>query len=88
MMVSIIVGNISGAVSCFSITSADDYEQGLLSSGLARTISALEEIGPLTPVYIENDAAEYCFDQTIDNQTVTFPVEFVKENGLWKILEF
>jgi len=42
----------------------------------------------LTPVYIYDDQAEYYFTNQIDGQIITFPVEFDKENGLWKILEF
>jgi hypothetical protein len=42
----------------------------------------------LTPVVIESDTAQYRFDQVIDGITITFPVEFVKENGIWKILEY
>ena len=28
------------------------------------------------------------FQQVIEGETITFPVEFVRENGVWKILEF
>ena len=45
-------------------------------------------IGPLTPVFIENDTAQYYFEQTIEGEVFLFPVEFVKENGTWKVLEF
>ena len=46
------------------------------------------QVGTLTPVSVQNDNAEYYFQQTIAGQTVIFMVEFVKENGVWKIEEF
>jgi hypothetical protein len=48
----------------------------------------MNQIGTLTPVFIENDQAEYYFEQTISGHLFLFPVEFVKENGVWKISEF
>jgi len=42
----------------------------------------------LTPAVINRDSAQYYFEDAIAGQTITFPVEFVKENGTWKILEF
>jgi hypothetical protein len=48
----------------------------------------MNAIPALTAVYIENDTAEYYFEQTIEGQLVLFPVEFVQENGVWKVLEF
>jgi len=51
-------------------------------------ISDINDIGPLTPVYIENNLAQYYFEQTIGGQILLFPVQFVNENGTWKIFEF
>jgi kynurenine formamidase len=42
----------------------------------------------LTPSFINGDEAEYYFQQTINGRVLTFKVEFVKENGVWKIFEF
>jgi hypothetical protein len=42
----------------------------------------------VNPVYIYDDKAEYYFTNAVDGQVITFPVDFVKENGVWKILEF
>ena len=81
-------GDISGALSYFSIASVDDYRQAFLSVGTANTISAINQIGTLTPVFINNDSAEYYFTNTIDGQIITFPVDFDRENGVWKISEF
>jgi len=81
-------GDFYGAMLYFSSLSADKYQQAFLSAGTADTISAISQIGTLTPVYVQGDKAEYYFQQVINGQTITFTVEFVKENGVWKIMEF
>jgi hypothetical protein len=82
------VGDISGAISNFSSVSTNEYQQAFISIGTNDLSSAISQIGTLTPVFIKNASAEYYFTNTIDGQTITFPVEFDKENGVWKILEF
>ena len=84
----VVNGDIPGAISYFSVASSDKYRQAFLSVGTANTISAINQIGTLTPDYIGSDEAEFYFQQVIDGQTITFPVKFDKENGVWKILEF
>ncbi len=81
-------GNISGAMQYFSSVTAVDYNQDFLAIGAANVISAVGQIGTLTPASVDGDQAEYYFQQTIDGQVLTFKVEFVKENGVWKIFEF
>jgi DNA-binding beta-propeller fold protein YncE len=88
MVAHVASGDIAGAAQFYSDISADAYQQDFLSVGEASTISVINQIGSLTPVYIYGDRAEYYFQQVIGGQTITFPVEFVKENGVWKILEF
>ncbi|HZF02221.1 MAG TPA: hypothetical protein VE344_10035 [Methylomirabilota bacterium] len=88
MTAHIVAGDVPGAVSYFSIASTDKYRQAFLSIGSSNLISAINQIGSLTPVFIKNDSAEYYFTNSVGGQTITFPVEFVKENGVWKILEF
>jgi DNA-binding beta-propeller fold protein YncE len=85
---SIAARNISGAISYFSAASSDEYRQAFLSVGTANTISAINETGALTPVYILDDKAEYYFQQVIAGQTITFPVEFEKEHGIWTIADY
>jgi hypothetical protein len=68
----IALGDISGAVSHFSIVSKEDYRKAFLSTDAA--LSAVNGIGALTPVFIKDDTAEYYFTDTIDSQTITFPV--------------
>jgi hypothetical protein len=81
-------GDINGALSFFSVASVDQYRQAFLSVGTANAVSALNQVGALIPVYVNGDRAEYYFTNTIDGQTIGFPVEFDNENGFWKILEF
>jgi DNA-binding beta-propeller fold protein YncE len=81
-------GDIEGALANFSVASVDDYRDLFLATGISGTIATISQIGALSPVYIDDDRAEYYFTQTINGQTIGFPVEFVKENGVWKILEF
>jgi hypothetical protein len=88
MTTHVATGDISGALFCFSVAASDKYQQTFLSVGTGSTLSAINQIGTLTPVYILNNRAEYYFRQLIAGQTITFPVEFDKENGVWKILEF
>jgi alpha-tubulin suppressor-like RCC1 family protein/DNA-binding beta-propeller fold protein YncE len=80
-------GDITGALSYFSSASADGYGRALQSLG-ADAISDMNQIGTLTPVSINDTTAEYYFEQTVNGQLLLFPVEFVKENGVWKILQF
>jgi sugar lactone lactonase YvrE len=81
-------GDIPGAISDFSISSADDYRQTFLNIGTSGVVSDINQVGALTPVFVNSDTAEYYFNQVIDGQTITFPVDFTKENGVWKIQEF
>ena len=88
MTAQLAAGNITGAASYFSVASAAQYQQAFLSVGATNAISAINQIWTLTPVFIKSDTAEYYFTNTIDGQIITFPVEFDKENGVWKISEF
>jgi hypothetical protein len=84
----VVQGDIPGASQYFSSLTADGYRQAFLCIGIGDLTSDINAIGPLTPVYIRNNLAQYYFEQTIGGQLLLFPVDFVKENGAWKILEF
>ena len=81
-------GDIAGAITSFCSVTAEGYRQALLTLGTTDLTSDVNQIGPLTPVFIKSDTAQYYFEQTVDGHLLLFPVEFVKENGVWKILEF
>ena len=80
-------GDVPGAVASFCSETAESYRRAFLTMGTTELTSAVGQIA-LTPVFINNDTAEYYFEQTIDGQLLLFRVEFVKENGIWKVLEF
>ena len=88
MTARVAAADIPGAAFYFSSLSADKYRQAFLGLGTAAATSVISQIGTLIPATIESDASQYYFEKTIDSQTITFPVEFVKEKGVWKILEF
>jgi hypothetical protein len=81
-------GDIDGALLSFSRLTAEGYRQTFLTIGINDSISDINQIGPLTPVFINNDTAEYYFQHAIEGNLLLFPVEFVRENGLWKVMEF
>jgi hypothetical protein len=80
--------NISAAMTYFSSLSADKYRSAFLSEDLSDLAADMSQIGTISPVVIGPDDAQYRFDQVIDGTTITFPIEFIKENGVWKIDEF
>jgi hypothetical protein len=81
-------GDISGAISGFSIASKDRYQREFSSLSKAELLSYAKGLGPIKPASIESDRAQYYFESVVDGQKITFPIEFDKENGEWKILEF
>jgi len=88
MVSHIAASDISGAISSFSSTTAPAYRQAFNNIGTTASATQISAIGTLTPVSIGADTAQYYFEQVISGQTITFPVSFVKENGVWKIVEF
>ncbi len=65
-----------------------NYRDAFLTIGINGSISDMGQVGTLTPVFIKNDTAEYYFEQTILGQPLLFTVDCVRENGVWKVLEF
>jgi DNA-binding beta-propeller fold protein YncE len=88
MTTNVNAGDISGAMQYFYSVSADRYQQAFLAIGSDNLIPILNAVPTLTPDYIMSDTAEYYFEEEIAGQTVTFTVEFVRENGVWKIEQF
>jgi alpha-tubulin suppressor-like RCC1 family protein/sugar lactone lactonase YvrE len=84
----IAAGDISGAIGNFCSDTADGYRQAFFTIGTSGLVSDLGQIGALTPVFIKTDSAEYYFEKNIEGHAVLFTVEFVKENGQWKIYSF
>ena len=88
LVARVTAGDISGAATNFCSLSTDGYRQAFLTIGVTDLLSDLTEIGTLTPVFVTSDDAKYYFEQTIDGHLLLFPVRFVRENGLWRIVEF
>jgi hypothetical protein len=84
----LIAGDIAGAVLYFSSATASKYRGVFLSIGTTDLAPIISGIPNITPVFIGPDAAEYRFDQIIQGYTITFPVEFKKENNTWKIVDY
>ena len=80
--------DIDGAVAHFSIESRSSYRKAFRSIGVSKASADINAMGTLTPVFIYGGAAQYYFTIDISGQNVIFPVEFVKENGKWKISDF
>jgi len=79
----------------FAFPGPADYPSGVI--GTLVNLPAFQggvALGPMLedhfhiPVFISNDTAQYYFEQTVNGILLLFPVEFVKENGVWKIQEF
>jgi hypothetical protein len=81
-------GNIPGAASQFCASTGGDYLRAFLSIGITKLTADVNAIGTLTPVYVEGNKAQYYFEQTIQGNLLLFPVDFIKENGKWKIMSF
>ena len=88
MINRVAAGDISGAALSFCGDSADNYRQAFLNIGTNDLASDMSQIGTLTPVFIKDDSAEYYFEKTIEGHPILFTVEFMKENGAWKIVSF
>jgi hypothetical protein len=54
-------GDFVGASSYFSVASSDNYLASFFTVGTANATSAINQIGTLNPVYVDNDRAEYYF---------------------------
>jgi len=72
----------------FEDISAQKYLRTFLSIGTKELAQIFSQMPEIRPVVINRDTAQYRFDQIIQGQTITFPIEFVKENGTWKIMEY
>jgi hypothetical protein len=88
MKQQLVAGNISAAVSYFSKSTAEKYRTSFLAIGAPELALMMSQIGSISPVTIGGHGAQYRFDQVVQGVTLTFPIQFVKENGIWKILEY
>ncbi|HEY1663330.1 MAG TPA: hypothetical protein VGI03_13005 [Verrucomicrobiae bacterium] len=81
-------GDASGALNDFSVASKDEYQQAFSSLSKDDLISTAKDMENIKPSTIQSDQAEYYFESVVDGKIITFPVEFDKEFGRWKVMEY
>jgi hypothetical protein len=81
-------GEIEEGLSYFSTLSIEGYRRGFFSLGRTAVIEMFSRIPPVQPVFVDGDSAQFRFDEMVDGAVITFPIQFIKENGVWKVLEF
>lgn len=81
-------GNVEAALTSFTADSGATYRQVFQRIGAGVLAQWVNEIGALSPIFIENEFSQYRFEQMLDGVSVTFFVTFMKENGQWKVAEF
>jgi hypothetical protein len=81
-------GDINGAVSYFASREAEKYRESYLAIGTNELVKIVSEIPSISPISIEREKAQYYFQQKVNDALITFPIEFVRENGHWKIEEY
>lgn len=81
-------GNTEAALLYFMTERQNGFRTVFASLGNAALAGWMNQIGPLTPVYIRENFAQSRFEIMRDGTAITFLVTFAKENGQWKIVEF
>jgi len=81
-------GDIEGAMPSYANATRENYHQAFLAIGTNALASIATQLPSISPVAINGDDAQYSFSQTVNGVALTFPVQFVRENGAWKIVEY
>lgn len=80
--------NIEAAVAYFVTERQNAYRAVFASRGSAALAQWMNQIGPITPVFIKENVAQSRFEMMNGGTAITFLVQYGKENGQWKIVEF
>ena len=80
--------DVQGAISDFSMESKDKYQEAYQSLSKDELLSTIKDMENIKPASIESDHAQYYFESIVEGHTLTFPVEFDREFGKWKIMEY
>jgi hypothetical protein len=88
MIARLKAGDVLGAMSDFSIASKDKYQEAYQSLSKDDLLSTIKDMENIKPATIESDHAQYYFESVVDGHTLTFPIEFDREFGQWKIMEY
>lgn len=89
MREALVSGSVDFAISHYSARTAESYRR-VFRSLRSPDLIAFSTLIPatITPSVIEPERAQYWFEREIQGVTITFPIHFTKENGLWKITEY
>jgi hypothetical protein len=82
------VADVDGAAPFFAAGARDKYRLMLRAMDPDTLAASFSSLPDIVPVFVYSTDAEYRFDQIVEGLTISFPVHFYKENGLWKITEF
>ena len=83
-----LAGDIEGAITYFAHPSQDRFRQAFISVGGTDLSTLVGQIGATLPIFVKVESAQYYFEQVVNGETIAFPIDFVRENGVWKIIEF
>lgn len=81
-------GDVEKMAACFTSHAAPQYRQTFLTADPSEMRKIAEGFPPIQPVIILRHEAQYRFDQVIQGTTITFPVQFYRESGGWKIDQY
>lgn len=81
-------GDFVAAAECLDSSNADDMKAAILELGPQLAAKMVNDFGDLEEVSLSGDSATYAGEVTIAEGPITFLVDFVKENGAWKIHSF
>jgi hypothetical protein len=81
-------GDFDGAASFFVARRRDNYRQMLKGMGKAQATEMLDGLSGFTPWMEAATIAGYSAEAKTPQGSITFTVNFEKENGAWKVLEF
>ena len=80
--------DVAGAVGYFSASTSEAYRWQFLTMTPTELTDSISQILAITPVFLRTRMAQYRFDQISQGLTITFPINFARENGLWKIVDY
>lgn len=81
-------GDFEGAIANFSSMSKDKYREAYITLSKDELQAVVKDISVIQPVYVKSMQAQYYFESVVQGQKLIFPIEFIKEWGHWKIVEF
>jgi hypothetical protein len=81
-------GDFEAAGDCLSESHRDGFKAMLSDLGPVAASIMLTDFGELQQINLDDDLAIYAGEITTPEGSITFLVDCVKEEGLWKIFSF